>query len=157
MKVFRDTVRPAVNVGLSVTRVGGRGQNSRQKRQSQMVQHALAVYEQASEYAHFGSELALETRQDLVRGKLLYSLFNQRPGETYNLLCQQLMLDVILSLGDNEQLDIAMLKKKAPPLVTEIKNDKDFTIVRDNLKAQCLIAVKTRPPKTAPAVNEATK
>jgi len=78
MKVFRDTVRPALNVGLSVTRVGGRGQNSRQKQQSQKVQQALAVYQQALEYAHFGSELALSTRQDLIRGKLLYLLFNQR-------------------------------------------------------------------------------
>ena len=59
MKVFRDTVRPAINVGLSVTRVGGRGQNSRQKDQGQKVQQALAVYEQALEFAHFGSELSL--------------------------------------------------------------------------------------------------
>jgi F-type H+-transporting ATPase subunit alpha len=159
MKVFRDTVRPAINVGLSVTRVGGRGQNSRQKKQNQLVQQSLAVYEQASEYAHFGSELALQTRQDLIRGKLLYSMFNQRPGETYNLLCQQLMLDVILNLGNNEQVDVALLKKNAPALVNEIKSEKDFSIVRDKLKSLCLIAVKTKPAPTAaePAASEATK
>jgi len=154
MKVFRDTVRPALNVGLSVTRVGGRGQNSRQKQQSQKVQQALAVYQQALEYAHFGSELALSTRQDLIRGKLLYLLFNQRAGESYNLLCQQLMLDVILNLGDNEQLDIVQLKKQAPTAVTKIKNENDFKGVSDNLKALCLISVKTKP---APTTTGATK
>ncbi len=150
MKVFRDTVRPAVNVGLSVTRVGGRGQNSRQKQQGQQVQQALAVYEQALQYAHFGSELALSTRQDLVRGKLLYSLFNQRPGETFNLLCQQLMLDVILSLEANEQVDVIRLKMHAQVLVTKIKSETDFIPIRDELKSLCLISTKTKSPNPSP-------
>jgi F-type H+-transporting ATPase subunit alpha len=159
MKVFRDTVRPAINVGLSVTRVGGRGQNSRQKDQGQKVQQALAVYEQALEYAHFGSEMALSARQDLVRGKLLYSLFNQRPGESFSLLCQQLMLDVILTLGENEQVDIDLLKKNAPDLIVKISNDNEFKATRDSLKTLCLIAAKTKPSQTnkTPATDGAKK
>ena len=59
------------------------------------------------------------------------------------------MLDVILNLGENEQVDIALLKKNAPVRVAKISNDKEFNATRDSLKTLCLIAAKTKPPQTS--------
>jgi F-type H+-transporting ATPase subunit alpha len=80
MDIFRETMRPAVSVGLSVTRVGGRGQSKRQKKLAVQTVQALNAYTQAQVYAHFGSELALTAQKELIRGKRIYELLNQIPG-----------------------------------------------------------------------------
>jgi F-type H+-transporting ATPase subunit alpha len=139
MGVFRDMFRPAINVGLSVTRVGSRGQSDRQKQQAAQVQHLIAAYVQAQEYAHFASELALQAQDDLTRGQMLYKLFNQKPDESYTLLAQQLMLDVIFKLNERELIDIAILKKSANEAAGQIQSDADFDKVSGDLKSKCLV------------------
>jgi F-type H+-transporting ATPase subunit alpha len=83
MDVFRDGVRPAIDSGLSVTRVGGRGQNSRQKQLTSQMFQALAAYNQAAEYSRFGTEMALEAKHDLLVGKHLKELLTQAPDQTF--------------------------------------------------------------------------
>jgi F-type H+-transporting ATPase subunit alpha len=51
MKTFRDGIRPAIDVGLSVTRVGGVGHNKRQHGQNGKIFKSLTAYEQAKEFA----------------------------------------------------------------------------------------------------------
>lgn len=133
MKVFRDTMRPAVSTGLSVTRVGGLGQNSRQKQLAGQALHALNLFTEAQSFAHFGSELALETQRDLQKGKRLYELFNQSPNETYSINDQMLMLDIILNLKEDHILDIKNLKLHVKEASAKITNDTDFEAVRDEL------------------------
>lgn len=142
MDVFRDGLRPAVSVGLSVTRVGGRGHNSRQKQQAARTLQLLASYRQAQEFAHFGSELALAAKKDLAVGKRLHTLLNQIPGERYSLMSQQLMLDIILNLADNEVLDINVMKKHTAELAGKVKADGDFEKVRDQLKIKSLVGTE---------------
>jgi F-type H+-transporting ATPase subunit alpha len=139
MQVFRDMFRPAVNVGLSVTRVGSRGQSSRQKQQAAQVQRLIAAYTQAQEYAHFGSELALQAQNDLARGQLLYKLFNQKPDESYSLMAQQLMLDVVFTLAEQEVIDTDTLKQSVNAAASQIKSDADFDKVSSELKSKCVI------------------
>jgi F-type H+/Na+-transporting ATPase subunit alpha len=153
MKIFRDTLRPAISVGLSVTRVGGRGQNGRQKQQGVSILQALGLYERAEEFAHFGSELALEAQKDLTRGKYLYAMFNQKPGETYDLMCQQLMIDIILNISDQDKIDIEALKKNVLTYSKKVVSDQDFTHVRDQLKAASLVKAVT--PTSSPAATPA--
>ena len=147
MKIFRSIVRPALSVGLSVTRVGGRGQNDRQKQQTVQTLRTLAAYTQAEQFAHFGSEMALGTHQALQRGQNLYSLFTQKPGETYSLRAQQLLLDIILNLAEDELVDIALLKSQVPEFAAKIKTTNDFDSVRDQLKTLAL--VNTQKPNAA--------
>lgn len=141
MNVFRDTMRPAVSVGLSVSRVGGRGQTPRQKQLSDQVFKALTAYKQAQEYAHFGSELAVAAQTDLARGERLYKILNQVPGERYTLNQQALMLDIALGLTNNETLNVDSLKSQVVEAATKIKEDKDFEKVRDHLKQTSLVEV----------------
>jgi F-type H+-transporting ATPase subunit alpha len=138
MKVFRDTMRPAVSTGLSVTRVGGLGLNARQKQLASQITLALNAFVQAQEFSHFGSELGSEARINLERGKRLYELFNQTPNETYTINAQMLMLDIILNLKEGQVLDIKTLKSKVEAIAGKLTDDKDFEKVRDELFEQSM-------------------
>lgn len=145
MKVFRDTMRPAVSTGLSVTRVGGLGQNSRQKQLAAQAITALNVYAQAQEFAHFGSELAIEAQHDLIRGKRLYELFNQAPDEVYPITSQLLMLDAVLSAKEDQVLDIRSLKANVHAVVnklTDNQDDEEFERLRDELLSMSIQEMK---------------
>jgi len=153
MKIFRDTMRPAVSVGLSVSRVGGRGQTHRQQNQAGAVFKALTSYAQAQEFAHFGSELAVSAQNDLNKGELLYKILNQVPGETYTFMAQTLMLDICLNLAPGEQINVEAMKKLANEYGKKLGDrdgiDKDevFNPVRDELKAKSLVQLKSPAPK----------
>src|SRR5262249_28762653 len=110
MKIFKDTMRPAVSTGLSVTRVGGVGQNKRQKGLAAKLSKTLAGYRQAEEYAHFGTELSPEAQADYDKGKALFLLMNQDIGEGYSLMDQQFILSVVLEAKPGEKIDIGALK-----------------------------------------------
>lgn len=142
MNVFRDTMRPAVSVGLSVSRVGGRGQTARQKALSGQMFKALTTYAQAQEFAHFGSELAVSARQDLARGEMLYKMLNQIPGERYGFTAQTLMLDIILNMQEGESISVELLKQHVVEAAAQIKEDKDFESVRDALKIKSSMELK---------------
>ena len=142
MNVFRDTMRPAVSVGLSVSRVGGRGQSSRQKALGGQMFKALTTYAQAQEFAHFGSELAVSARQDLARGEMLYKMLNQIPGERYSFIAQTLMLDIILNMQEGESISVELLKQHVVEAAAQVKEDKDFEGVRDALKIKSSMELK---------------
>lgn len=142
MNVFRDGQRPAVSNGLSVTRVGGRGHNMRQKQLGAETTRLLAAYRQAQEYSHFGSELALAVKKDLEMGKRLRSILNQAPGESYSVASQQLMLDIAINLAEAELLDINAMKLAANDIAKEIKTPEDYEKVRAQLKAKSVMQLK---------------
>jgi F-type H+-transporting ATPase subunit alpha len=143
MDIFRDGIRPALNIGLSVTRVGGVGHNSRQKEIAARVMKTLASYRQALEYSRFGSELALEAKRDLATGKRIFELISQTPTDTYSLVDQQLMFEIVLDIEDGELLDMEALrtnvKEYSPKVDAEQSN---FEAVRDELKTKSLMEIK---------------
>ena len=155
METFRSGVRPALNIGLSVTRAGGVGHNKRQKSQAAQTLKTLADYRQAEEFSHFGSELAIEAKRALATGKRVFEIMTQSPTDTFSLLAQQLMMDLILNLGDGEDLDLTALKIAAPDYAKKITKDEEYDAIRDELKAKCLIKlagapetkVEAEPPK----------
>lgn len=136
MNIFREGIRPAINLGTSVTRVGTRGYNERQKAQNAKVLKAMAAYNQAQEFARFGSGLTSAARADVVLGDRLRQVFTQAPGETYNLIAQQLMLDVVLQADINTPLDVGLLKRQAPHMAILVKAESDYELVRVQLTEQ---------------------
>ncbi|HEX8763069.1 MAG TPA: sodium-transporting two-sector ATPase [Candidatus Saccharimonadales bacterium] len=142
MKIFRDTMRPAVNVGLSVSRVGGRGQTDRHKKLGGQTFKTLTAHAEAQEFARFGSELAVSAQQALNKGNLLYKMLNQVPGERYSTVAQTLMLDIILGLEENQTVNLEALKKSSNEFAAKIKDDKEFEANRDTMKAQTLLEGK---------------
>ncbi len=142
METFRSGLRPALNVGLSVTRVGGRGHNERQHKFSSLTLQALAAYRQAQEFSHFGSEMALATGKDLQLGQRIIEMMTQGPGEYFSLVAQQMMMDIVLSQAEGEIVDVKMLKKSANEYAAKVKNDADYEKVRDELKRSSLLELK---------------
>lgn len=142
MKVFKDTMRPAVHTGLSVTRVGGVGQNKRQKGLAAALNKTLAGYRVADEYAHFGTELSAEAQADYDKGKLLFKLMNQDIGETYSLMDQQFLLDLVLHSKIEETIDLKKLKSVVKDFSAKVQEDKDlkgnWEQLRDELKGQVI-------------------
>ena len=114
----------------------------RQKQLAAQAITALNAYARAQEYAHFGSELALESQKDLQRGKRLIELFNQTPDETYGITDQLLMLDVILNLPEQQILDVHTLKSKVREIADKFTDDKDFEHYRDELLSASLQELK---------------
>lgn len=142
MDLFRSGIRPALNTGLSVTRVGGTGHNKRQKALAAATLKTLAAYREAEEFSHFGSELALDSKVALEKGSNIFKIINQGPSDTYSLYCQQLMLDIVLNLERDVKLDIDTLKTNVREYAARIKKDEDYEAVRDELKAKSVMELK---------------
>ena len=155
MNVFREGLRPAISTGLSVTRVGGRGHNERQQKQNGDAMLALAQAAQAKEYSQFGSDLELTAQKSLIRGRYLYELFTQGPGETHSLLAQQLMLDVVLNTDPTAGINIADLKQKADEAVSLIKKEEDYRQVLESLRGQVTLAQTPTTPTDSLETNRA--
>ncbi len=139
MKVFRDTMRPAVNVGMSVSRVGGRGQIGRQKRLAGQMLKLLVAYAQAQEFARFGSEMSQVSQQNLHQGTTLYKLLNQTPGERYTVIAQVLMLDIVLGLEMHQSVNLEKLKQAVNEYVEKAQDDEHYEEARNDLKRRSLI------------------
>lgn len=144
MDIFRNGVRPAVNMGLSVTRVGGVGHNKRQKSLAAQTLKMLADYRQSEEFSHFGSELAVEAKRALETGKRVFELLTQSPTDVFSLTAQQLMLDITLNLEDGQKLDINQMKLNVNEIVGTMKDDSDaeFETAKAALKQKSLVVLK---------------
>jgi F-type H+-transporting ATPase subunit alpha len=77
-KLFYSGVRPAINVGISVSRVGGNAQISPMKKVAGRLKLELSQYRELEAFAQFGSELDVETQRTLARGERLVRTLNQK-------------------------------------------------------------------------------
>jgi F-type H+/Na+-transporting ATPase subunit alpha len=75
--LFRSGVRPAINVGISVSRVGGNAQSKPMKKVAGKLRLDLSQYRELEAFAQFGSELDQETQRTLARGERLVETLNQ--------------------------------------------------------------------------------
>jgi F-type H+/Na+-transporting ATPase subunit alpha len=76
--LFYSGVRPAINVGISVSRVGGNAQITPMKRVAGRLKLELSQYRDLEAFAQFGSDLDVETQRTLARGERLVATLNQK-------------------------------------------------------------------------------
>jgi F-type H+/Na+-transporting ATPase subunit alpha len=76
-KLFYSGVRPAINVGISVSRVGGNAQIAPMKKVAGRLKLELSQYRDLEAFAQFGSDLDVETQRTLARGERLVTTLNQ--------------------------------------------------------------------------------
>jgi F-type H+-transporting ATPase subunit alpha len=76
--LFYKGVRPAINVGISVSRVGGNAQTKAMKKVAGKLRLDLSQYRDLEAFAQFGSELDPETQRQLARGERLVEMLNQK-------------------------------------------------------------------------------
>jgi len=100
-ELFYKGVRPAINVGLSVSRVGSAAQVKAMKQVAGSLKLFLAQYREVAAFAQFGSDLDAATKQTLARGERLTELLKQKQ---YSPMAVNEMVPVIFA-GVNGLLD----------------------------------------------------
>ncbi|HST38946.1 MAG TPA: F0F1 ATP synthase subunit alpha, partial [Conexibacter sp.] len=76
-KLFNSGVRPAINVGISVSRVGGNAQIKPMKKVAGKIKLELSQFRELEAFAQFGSDLDADTQRTLARGNRLVRTLNQ--------------------------------------------------------------------------------
>ena len=119
--LFYSGIRPAINVGLSVSRVGGAAQIKGMKQVSGTLRLDLAQYREMAAFAQFGSDLDKTTQSQLARGVRMVELLKQ---DQYKPIPTELQVIVIFA-GVNGYLDdlpIEKIRLFEEELLTYIEN-----------------------------------
>ena len=75
--LFLSGIKPAINVGLSVSRVGGSAQRKTMRKVAGTLRIDLSQYQELAGFAQFGSELDKESQRQIARGKRMTELLKQ--------------------------------------------------------------------------------
>ena len=135
--LFNRGVRPAINVGLSVSRVGGAAQTKIMKKVSGSVKLELSQYYELEAFSQFASDLDEATKNVLTRGRRIVEALKQKQSNPYP-LWQEVMilsaatggyLDTIETLEIAEKLQelLAYVEVEKKDLVKEIMAKKELT------------------------------
>ena len=135
--LFNAGIRPAINAGISVSRVGGAAQTKVIKKLGGGVRLSLAQYRELAAFAQFASDLDEATRKQLERGRLVTELMKQPQYEPLQVWEMALTLfavnnsyfddiDVKKALAAEKAM-IAFIKDKYTALVERIESTKDLS------------------------------
>jgi F-type H+-transporting ATPase subunit alpha len=83
--LFNAGIRPAINVGISASRVGGKAQTSAMKKVAGSLRLDLAQFRELAAFTQFGSELDDNTRRQLTRGEAMVEILKQNKYHPYSL------------------------------------------------------------------------
>ena len=125
--LFNAGNRPAVNVGLSVSRVGGAAQTKAMKKANANLRIELAQYKDMESFAQFSSDLDAETRRQLDHGKALTEMLKQ-PLYQPKSDAEQVVTLVLASHGVLDQLPTAELRTKTSAFVRQFRADVSGTM-----------------------------
>ena len=125
--LFNAGNRPAVNVGLSVSRVGGAAQTKAMKKANANLRIELAQYKDMESFAQFSSDLDAETRRQLDHGKALMEMLKQ-PLYQPKSDAEQVVTLVLASHGMLDSLPTAELRSKTSAFVRQFRADVSGTM-----------------------------
>lgn len=138
--LFYSGIRPAINVGLSVSRVGGAAQIKTMKQVAGTLRLDLAQYREMAAFAQFGSELDKATQAQLARGARMVELLKQDQYKPLSVADQVLSIFAgvngfldnvpVKKIREFEKTLLAFIKEKHPgireEIVTKKKIDDEF-------------------------------
>jgi len=132
--LFYQGVRPAISVGLSVSRVGSAAQIKAMKQVAGRIKGDLAIYRELAAFAQFGSDLDAKTQKALERGKRVVEVFKQ---QQYNPIPVEIQVAILWAVQNDFFDDVAVEKMKhcqakmadflstrKADLLTKIRNEK---------------------------------
>jgi F-type H+-transporting ATPase subunit alpha len=108
--LFYANIRPAVNVGLSVSRVGSAAQTKAMKSVAKQLRLELAQFRELAAFAQFGSDLDADTRQKIERGKRLTEILKQTNFAPIP-LAHQVIAIFITTSGLLDSIPVDQIKK----------------------------------------------
>ena len=121
-ELFFKGVRPAVNVGISVSRVGSAAQIKAMKQVAGSIKLELAQYREMAAFAQFGSDLDASTQQLLNRGSKLTELLKQ--GQYSPLKVEEQVISIFCGVkGYLDNIDLGKIKQFESQLLSQIKSD----------------------------------
>lgn len=121
--LFNAGVRPAINVGLSVSRVGGNAQIKAMKQVAGTLRLELAQYRELAAFAQFGSDLDKATQQQLARGQRLTEILKQ-PQYVPMPVEKQVFLVWAATGGHVDDIPVAELRRFETELMSYLDNSK---------------------------------
>jgi F-type H+/Na+-transporting ATPase subunit alpha len=132
--LFYSGIRPAINVGLSVSRVGGAAQIKTMKQVAGTLRLDLAQYREMAAFAQFGSELDKATQAQLARGARMVELLKQEQYKPMPVADQVLSIFAgvngfvdnvpVAKIREFEQGLLAFIKEKYPQVREDVKTKK---------------------------------
>ena len=120
--LFNAGNRPAVNVGLSVSRVGGAAQTKAMKKANANLRIELAQYKDMESFSQFSSDLDAETRRQLEHGKALMELLKQ-PLYQPKSDAEQVVLLTLAAHGVLDEIKTGELRQKTSAFVRQFRTD----------------------------------
>jgi F-type H+-transporting ATPase subunit alpha len=159
--LFYAGVRPAINVGLSVSRVGGSAQTRAMRRVAGRLRLDLAQYREMAAFAQFGSELDAATQAQLARGARLVEILKQDQYEPMS-FAQQV---VVIFAAINGFLDdvpvetcrdfardmLQAIETRSPQIMRDIVEARDVTEEIDQALRQAITTFKASATATVGA------
>jgi len=160
-ELFYKGIRPAINVGLSVSRVGSAAQIKAMKQVAGKMKLELAQYREMAAFSQFGSDLDASTQQLLNRGAQLTELLKQKQytpmsaeDQVVSVFCGvrgHLDKMVTSEIAKFEVMFLEMIKNKHKHILESIKKDgeispngeKELTAVIDEFIPNCGLLMKT--------------
>ena len=120
--LFYQGIRPAISVGLSVSRVGGNAQTKAVKSVAKSLRIDLAQFRELAAFAQFSTDLDAETRQRIERGQRLTELLKQPQYSPYS-IWQMYAILLSASEGCFDKVPIDKVKNVEANLLRELKHD----------------------------------
>ena len=136
-EMFNSGFRPAVNAGLSVSRVGGAAQIKAMKKIAAPIRTELAQYRELASFAQFGSELDDDTKEKLAQGERIKEVLKQSQYSPMPVELQVIMIYVVTKkhlldvpvdrVTEFEKNFIEFLKTNYPEIPNSIKDTKEIS------------------------------
>ena len=130
--LFNQGVRPAVNAGISVSRVGGNAQIKAMKSVAGMLRLELAQYNELKAFAQFGSDLDAATQRTLARGERMVEILKQPQYAPMSVEEQVVAIVIgsrgayddmeVASIGRFERTCLAHIRESQPEILAEIRD-----------------------------------
>ncbi len=134
--LFNSWVKPAINIGLSVSRVGGSAQTKAMKKNAGTLKLTLAQYRELEAFSQFASDLDADTKKQLERGKRMIELLKQ---DIYSPIPFEKQVAIIFawSAGYLDKIDVKYVRNfehdlllaldREEKILTSIRETKDFS------------------------------
>lgn len=147
-ELYHAGFRPAINAGLSVSRVGGSAQIKAMKKISAPIRVELAQYRELASFAQFGSELDKGTAGQLAQGERIREILKQPQYKPMAVEYQVIviyaatkgfLLDLpVARIGEFEQSLIQFIDKKYPQVPENIRSQKELTVKTEELLVRAI-------------------
>nr|YP_010444110.1 ATP synthase CF1 alpha subunit [Haramonas pauciplastida]UTE94996.1 ATP synthase CF1 alpha subunit [Haramonas pauciplastida] len=152
-ELFNSGLRPAINVGISVSRVGSAAQTKAMKKVAGKLKLELAQFDELEAFSQFSSDLDAATQRQLARGQRLRETLKQAQNSPYPVEEQVAIIYTGIN-GELDSLAVEDVEKYIPQLLNclrgkskyaeEIKSTLEFTPIAETILKEAIIETKLK-------------